>query len=379
MAAASGGTDAAVKLSVEEQPRAERLFAEGYAFDFFQAVRLLERLDPARRQVGAEGPPGQEAVRFRAHLSLTFPPSSIDTIEKATTTKPPAMTVAFMGLTGPSGVLPRNYTELLLRVERERKDRDRFATRDWFDLFNHRFISLFYRAWTKYRLPIAYERGSGRSREDAFTTALFCLIGLGEASLRHRVRVVAGKQTLAQVEDLGLLRYAGFLAHRPRNAASLEAMLRDHFGLSVQVQQFQGQWLRLGATNCSRLGSERSNNQMAVDLVAGDRVYDCQSKFRLRVGPLAYAQFLEFLPDSTPAEPRKAFFLLCQLTRLYVGAEFDFDIQLVLRAADVPECQLTDGDGPGPRLGWNTWVRSQPYPCDADEPVFESQEGTQLG
>src|SRR5262249_30825350 len=97
----------------------------------------------------------------------------------------------------------------------------------------------------------------------------------------------------------------------------------------------------------------------------------------VRLGPLNYDRFLEFLPDRTPAEPRKAFFLLCQLVRLYAGPEFDFDVQLVLRAPDVPECELSDL-GVGPRLGWNTWVRSAPHPRDADDPVFAGEEVTRL-
>ena len=61
---------------------AEQLLEEGYRFDFFQAVRLLERVYPNRRAVGREGPPGQETVRFRAHLSLSFPPSPIYSIHR---------------------------------------------------------------------------------------------------------------------------------------------------------------------------------------------------------------------------------------------------------------------------------------------------------
>src|SRR5262249_3125596 len=47
------------------------LFAEPYAYDFFQAVRLLERLDSSRRPVGYANPPRTEVVRFRAHMSLS--------------------------------------------------------------------------------------------------------------------------------------------------------------------------------------------------------------------------------------------------------------------------------------------------------------------
>src|ERR1051325_2219467 len=139
-------------LTVEQQ-----LFEEGYSFDFFQAVRLLERLYPQRQPEGRGGPPAAEQVRFRAHLSLAFPPSSIYELVKAPEGSPHQMTQAFMGLTGPSGVLPRHYTELLLSLNRYAKHAEKHALRGWFDVFNHRMIALFYRAWEKYRFALAFE------------------------------------------------------------------------------------------------------------------------------------------------------------------------------------------------------------------------------
>src|SRR5207245_1515425 len=132
---------------------AANLFAEPYAFDFFQAVRLLERLFAERRPVGRAGLPRGEVVRFRAHLSLSFPPSAIFDLETPPDPdKPSLMTVAFMGLYGPSGILPRHYTERLLYQHfRESSNTEKQALRDWFDLFNHRLISLHFRAWEKYR------------------------------------------------------------------------------------------------------------------------------------------------------------------------------------------------------------------------------------
>ena len=89
-------------------PLEEHLYEEGYAFDFFQAVRLLERLETARRPVGHAGPPSAEVARFRAYMSLSFPPSAVHEVSRPTSELPlPAVTVTFLGLTGPSGVLPR--------------------------------------------------------------------------------------------------------------------------------------------------------------------------------------------------------------------------------------------------------------------------------
>jgi type VI secretion system protein ImpH len=364
---------------------AERLFTDGPSFDFFQAVRLLERLEPRRRPVGHEGPPEAEVVRFRAHLALAFPPSSVYDIEPPTPALPvPAMTVAFLGLTGPSGVLPQHYTDLLLQLHRTAKGPERHALRDWLDLFNHRLISLFYRAWEKYRFHLAYERGEYlRGEPDAFTHCLFSIIGLGTPALRQRLRVVcrergerpaAAERVLARVEDLSLIYFGGLLAQRPRNAANLEALLADYFGHPVRVVQFRGQWLRLEPDSQSRLGPAGGNNRLGHDCVAGERVWDVQSKVRVRLGPLGYADFIAFLPDRSPTPGRKAFFLLVHLVRLYVGPALDFDVQLVLKADEVPPCRLdAEAAGPGPRLGWNTWLAG-PFTADVGDAVFEGEE-----
>jgi type VI secretion system protein ImpH len=362
----------------------EHLFAEPYAYDFFEAVRLLEIIDPERLPIGRGGPPNAEAVRFRAHVSLSFPPSQIYDLERATPSYPPVLTVAFFGLHGPSGILPRHYTEMLVRIEKEARTQEKHALRDWFDLFNHRLISLFFRAWEKYRFWIPYLRKEyERLEPDPFTLCLFSFIGMGVPPLRNRLRVSlwedhrdqGEERVLARIEDLALLHYSGLLSHRPRCAIALEALLQDYFDLPIEVQQFRGQWLRLEPGNQSSLTPEGSNNLLGVNLVAGERVWDVQSKIRVRLGPLGYGQFLEFLPDRAPVPGRKAFFLLNHLARLYLGPEMDFDVQLVLKAAEVPALHLTaEGGGPGPRLGWNTWLASQTLDHDADDAAFEGEE-----
>src|SRR5262245_47148317 len=191
----------------------EELLEEGYRFDFFEAVRVLERLYPHRQAVGHEALPSDEVVRFHTRLSLAFPPSMIHEVtEPDGGTQPLDMTVAFMGLTGPLGVLPRHYTGLLL----ERVRRKDHTLRDFFDLFNHRLISLFYRAWEKYRFPIAYERAvANRAPYDDFSLTLFDLISMGTKGLRGKL----------EVGDEALLFYAGLLAQHPHSASALTGLL----------------------------------------------------------------------------------------------------------------------------------------------------------
>ncbi len=336
------------------------LFEEGYRFEFFEAVRLLERVSPHRRPVGRDAKPAQEVVRIRSLPSLSFPASAVHEITKADEdSEPPEMLVNFMGMTGPLGVLPRHYTELLLERMRQ-KDQ---TLRDFLDIFNHRFVSLFYRAWEKYRFPIAYERCVG-SREgyDPFSLSLFDLMGMGTKGLRDRL----------EVGDEALLFYAGLVAQHPRSACVLEGVLADYFGVPVKASQFVGQWLFLSEENRSYLRPGDARSVLGVTAVLGTRVWDQQAKFRLRVGPLAFAEFCEFLPSGNAFRP------LVQLARFLAGQEFDFDVRLMLLAAEVPRCRLGDTGARAPRLGWSTWLKSREFARDADDTVLGSRL-TQLG
>lgn len=369
--------------SGRESPGLNRLlFDRPTRFDFFQAVRLLGHglrcagvagegdADESESgvvrgpdPVGHDFAPDREVVRFRAHPSLSFPASPIAQLEQPSPrgpdreAPPPEMVVTFLGLTGPAGVLPQHYTELLLHRLRA-KDA---SLRDFLDLFNHRLVSLFFRAWEKYRLPFAYERAYAdqAAGPDPVTQGLYGLIGLGTGGLRGRL----------DVDDESFLHYAGHFAHTPRSASALEALLEDHFEVPVRVEQFQGQWLYLDPDDHALLpgpGLPRGrNNVVASNLVIGDRVWDVQSKFRLRIGPLDYRRFRSLMPNGDALRP------FAQMTRTYVGPGFDFDVQPVLKPEAVPYCRLVpDEGGDGPFLSWNTWLRGEPFTREVDDTVF---------
>src|SRR5262245_44942531 len=172
MAAARGGADA---------PLERTLFDEPYRFDFFQAVRLLQRLDPGRAPVGRDGPPAKEVARFHVRPGLAFPASAIDRLGRPEGPEsPPAMTVNFLGLTGPSGVLPHVYTDLIQARQRAGDP----SLGAFLDLLNHRLLSLFYRAWEKHR--VAAPAGTVGEGDDRFAGHLFALLGLGLRPLRNR-------------------------------------------------------------------------------------------------------------------------------------------------------------------------------------------------
>ena len=319
------------------------LFEEPYRFEFFQAVRLLGRLFPDRARVGLKGPPGREVVRFHARASLAFPASAIARLEPGRGADGPlAMTVAFMGLTGPSGVLPHHYTEFLLDGNTE--------AAAFLDLFNHRLIALFFRAWEKYRPALAREAGA----PDLLKGCLLAFVGRGTEGLQERY----------DFSDDAFLCHASAFAQRRRPALVLERLLRDYFGLNVEVEQFVGRWLVLDPADRSTLNPEGGNNGLGTSLLLGGRVWDAQGKFRLRVGPLTEAQFLALLPGGDD------FRALAQMTRAFVDLGLDFDVQLVLKAEEVPQCRLSSAAGAGSQLGRHAWLRARPMTADAGDAVF---------
>jgi len=316
--------------------------AEPYRFEFFQLVRLLRlhysrtgRMDLATR-------PHEDPLRFRSQLSLAFPPSEVSDLHFERDGQVSAsgrllceVQVTFMGLVGPSGVLPQPYTELLL--ERHVQYRDD-AAHAFLDIFSHRMTALFYEAWQKYRFHIEHER-QGSSH---FESCLFNLTGLGPRARREKFQ---RRQSALRPELLSY--FSGLLTQKPHNALNLEAMLGFQYSLPIRVRQFAGRWLQLEAGQCSRLG--RYNTRLGGSAVAGARVWDYQSCIRIEVGPLSLPDYQRFQPGCRDYQQ------LLELVRFYLGPELDFEIAPLLEPRAVPAARLArDGNL---ALGWLGWLK----------------------
>lgn len=348
-----------------------QLLSEGYRFNFFQAVRLLELWEAERAPVGHDAAPQQEVVRFGSHASVEFPASQIDDIAAARDeTHPARMTVNFFGLIGPVSALPQHYTEIVLE-RLARKDR---VLLEFLDLFNHRLISLFYRAWEKYQFWIMGERAIHQDRRaaqagpealrsfvldqrpqlDPIGQILLSLSGLGSPATRYVLPHRDKLEPRTEIADQTWRFYAGLLSHRHRPAINLEAMLADHFAWSVRVRPLCGRWLQLERADRTRL-TRGWNTRLGMETVAGQKVWEAQGKFRLQIGPLNYDQFCSLLPIGSAHRP------FTQLTRFYAGLHLDFDLELQLRTIEIPALHCGDKGGIGPRLGWNTWLKARTF------------------
>lgn len=322
----------------------ERLAAHPGDFSFFQAVRLLQLMHG--EPVGRFNEPSEEAVRFGATPSLAFPPTEVRKLEFEPDTVP-AMKTSFFGLTGSVGVMPTYLTAFL--IERLQAQ-DRTAV-DFLDIFHHRFVSLFYRAWEKCRFEVAHERGD----EDSLSPHLMDLVGLGTPGLQNR-------QT---VPDAALLSYAGLLSQNPRSTGVLQQILGDYFNVPVTVEPFAGAWRKLDPATLTRLGDGRTKSeQLGVGTVLGDEVWDQQSLVRIRIGPLPLARYQQFLPDGDAYKP------LLAIQRFVCGEDIDVELQLVLAREETPRLGLGFDGTTAPRLGWISWMFSDPLHRDPDETIL---------
>jgi type VI secretion system protein ImpH len=340
VAAAIGMEGTPLNLALLERALRE----EPNSFEFFAAVRHLQRLHPERRAPGGFGDPDGEVVRIGTNPGLGYPASEIQALD-AEGDGPARMHVNFMGLTGPVGVLPYVYSQLVL---------ERLASRDealaaFLDLFHHRAISLFYAAWEKHR----FSERHARDGRDPLTDHLLDLAGIGLDTERNAVGVPA--ESLSQ--------YAGLLGPEQRSAVALEQMLSDFFDVPVGVEQFLGGWYPVATPDQCALDEPVNASRLGWGALVGDEIWDPQGRVRVRMGPLTRTQYDRLLPTGEDhAKVRR-------LVRLFGHGQFDFELQLVLVRDDVPGVVIGSEDE-GQKLGWSTWVRTVPRVADAEETVL---------
>lgn len=333
---AGEGRDAATAL-------VEALRANPYAFDFFQAVRRLECAHPDKPRIGTSARPAADPVRFRQYPSLCFAPSTLHGLGASRQAGAPALSVNFFGMLGPNGPLPLHITEYVR--DRMLNAHDTTLT-GFLDVFHHRMLSLFYRAWALNQKTVSFDR----PEQDRFAVYIGSLFGIGMPSFRRR----------DAVPDSAKLFYCGHLVAQTRHADGLRSILADYFGTPVEVITFTGEWIPLPPECYCRVGASRATGTLGASAVCGTRTWQCEHKFRIRLGPMGLKDYERLLPVGD------SFRRLCDWVRNYANDWLVWDAQLVLKKEEVPPTRL----GAGGRLGWNTWMLSGPADRDRGDLVL---------
>lgn len=321
----------------------ERLQQEPYRFDFYQAMRLLECAFPDAPRVGKSLRLSDEHVRLSQDASLRFSPASLAKFGPAEKQGVYKLVVYFLGLLGPNGALPLHLSEYAADRIRHHDDTTLAA---FLDVFHHRMLSLFYRAWADAQPTVHYDR----SDSDRYSAYVGSLIGIGMDSLRQR----------DELPDLGKLYYAGRFSGQTRHPEGLQSMIGDFFGLPVELEEFVGGWTELPKEYRFQLGEDPDRSTLGVACTIGSHVWDCQHRFRIRLGPMDWESFVRLLPGTENLTRLKS------LVRNYIGDELFWDVNLVLKREDTPSMQLGHH-----RLGQTAWMDHAGTNCDAPDLLIE--------
>ncbi len=319
----------------------ESLQKEPHRYGFFQVMRLLECAHNNKARFGQSQRPSHEPpIRLGQHISLTFESATLTSFNRRKQGLMPLLKQRFLGLFGPNGPMPTHLTEYL--HERIHYHRDHTLA-GFADMFHHRMICLFYRAWANTEPTVSFDR----PQSDRFSTYIGSLAGFGADSLRER----------DAMPDLAKSYYTGFLSSRSKSAEGLRALLADYFRLTVSVEQFVGEWLTIQPSDLTRLGESPLTGELGHSVILGSQVWGCQHKFRLCFGPLNLNEYLSLLPDGYRLEQ------LTAIIRNYIGDELSWDVNLVLKKDQVPSAQL----GETTHLGWTSWLGERCSDHDADD------------
>ncbi len=312
--------------------------AAPWNWDYFQALRCIDAYHADKPRLGTARRPADEAVRLGQPADLSFAPSPISNVALNAQGGVPRIDVRFFGLFGPNGPLPLHLTAFARERSLHKGDHtlQRFA-----DLFHHRLLLLFYRAWAQAQPTVNLDRPA----EDRFADYVGSLIGVGGIEWRHR----DAAPTHAK------LFFAGTLSRQVRNADGLQALAAGYLRMPVRVESFVGRWMRLLPSERTRIGRRRGGRHSAAaalgsNAVLGGAVYDRQHHFRLHVGPVNRAAFEALLPTGRALPVLKA------LVDQYVGLEFGWDLHIELQ----PPARIAVSLGRQGRLGWTSWIGAMP-------------------
>lgn len=371
------------RLSPDDLKFLQMLEEAPYDADFYAVLRAIECMYSSRPRLGQSLRPADDPIRLGQEVTLGFPSSSIASFAPQSSGSPRRLLVNLLGLLGPNGPMPLHITEYI--YERRRHFND--ATIESFlDLFHHRILSQFYRAWAESEPTVSLDRPDA----DRFGRYIASVIGLGLKSLRDR----------DEMPDWSKLHFSGALSCQTRHPDGLNAILGSFFEAPVAIQEFVGRWITLPVEFVCQLGiprraadgngrgstvgnsggsavgtlhrapaaspraaavaSGRSTAVLGRNSTIGHRVWDYQQTFRVVFGPVSFDVFQRMLPGG-PGLKR-----LAAIVRNYVGDELAWELQLILKREEVPQILL----GRQGRLGRTTWLHPRRPEKHADDLVL---------
>jgi type VI secretion system protein ImpH len=301
------------------------LQSEPWRFDYFTVLRHLERTFADRPRIGDSAARREDFVQLGQDPFMDFPASNLARVV-LNDDKPLKVFVKYLGLLGPQGALPLATTEEAYHYVLSQDD----AFPRFLDVFNHRFIQLFFRAWADSRPIVQHDR----PKADRFIAYIGSAIGIGSKPY----------QDLDSVPDAAKLGFAGLMGAQAKCASRLAGAVCGLFNVKAEVEEFVGSRLMIEAAEWTILGGRY--NRLGEDMLLGRTVFSVQDKIRVRIFTKNLAQYIRFLPTGDLCEP------LADLVFFYNGEQLDWDVELAIPTGAVEPIRI----GKFGQLGWTSWM-----------------------
>ncbi|MBN9670368.1 type VI secretion system baseplate subunit TssG [Roseibium aggregatum] len=305
--------------------------------------------EPAPPRIGKSRRSMEDIVRFGQDPSSEFATS---TIERAKRDADGGLVLLerFLGLLGPQGALPSSLTdEAIMRGLQGDDSFPRFL-----DVFNNRFVQLFFRAWADARPLVQHDRPD----DDRFLGYLGSAIGVGSPIYRD----------LDRIDDRLKLLYAGLMSPKSKSAARLKALITGVFGVRVEIDQCVGTWLHLDPDDQLSLGGlgPAGAGRLGADTIVGAKVYSVSDKIRIRIFTKSLEEYRRFLPP-TRSKPNQWTEKLFDLIDFYLGLEVEYEIELALPRRCASEIQMNRANSA--TLGHIGWLKPAAGPKEEELPA----------
>lgn len=324
------------KLYLDELSKdPEELYQQGFA----PLLRYLDANAPLAKRIGYSVSPKQDCVRFGQTALLHFHSSAFTSVKFEPKSGDYKLKNSYWGMLGINGPLPSHLTEYA--IERNYRLKDKTFT-EFLDVFNHRFISLFYRAWADSEPTVSHDRkdhDTFKDRLNAFS---------GEANVYQ--------DTFDQNRNVHQF-LSGLFSHKNRSGKVLSQLLSEFLHLDVKIEEFQGQWYPLEKEEQTHLG--KNNSSLGVDCIIGQRTYQRSFNFAINIGPVDYAEYISLLENKQRIQS------IVELTQKSVGQEYEFTINILLKAHQTQPSKLGSA-----QLGINSWCQDKSSHLAQHDPIL---------
>ncbi|REL27686.1 type VI secretion system baseplate subunit TssG [Thalassotalea euphylliae] len=310
-------------------------------FELFALMRAIESRALLSQPLGHSKTPRDDVARFGQSPLSAFHAAAISNISLSTKIGKYKIKNSYWGLFGHNGALPSHLTEYA--QERISKHKDDTLC-EFLDIFHHRLICLYYRAWKTGYPAIQFDH----MQTNQFVQQLSALARSESGALSTDIHPQATSDS-SPAHQRGLY-FAGLLTHKNLGAKAVQQILSDLFSVAVIVNEFQASWLTIARRDRSVLTkSGTANNKLKHNAIIGKRTFQRSYKVTVELAALKLEQYTQFLPNHAQGKALKRW--INQL----ISPDITVDVTLNLASGECCSSRLSQQT----RLGYTSWLQPQ--------------------